>query len=260
MILARIARALKDQNWLAVGIEFVIVILGVVIGFQVTAWNADRASQVRADAYLDRILVDLQTDAHHFTIDRDFRLTVLASGEQALATTDATGRVGEDWQVVRAFWNASQMSGRPNINSTYVELTGAGELDLIVSSDLRGALTQYYTNTANVALNEVPAYRVHVRGMIPLAIQRYLWASCYEADGNVRQAFLDCPPPPGITEVSETAAALTGSAVLREELTFWMSAQDVAALVLDSRRGRALALADQIQAIRAGNDREANTP
>ncbi|MFT6541804.1 MAG: hypothetical protein ACJAU5_000882, partial [Maricaulis maris] len=37
MILSRIARALKDQSWLAVGIEFVIVILGVVIGFQVTA-------------------------------------------------------------------------------------------------------------------------------------------------------------------------------------------------------------------------------
>ena len=39
MILSRITQALRDQNWLAVGIEFVIVILGVVIGFQISNWN-----------------------------------------------------------------------------------------------------------------------------------------------------------------------------------------------------------------------------
>jgi len=37
MILARITKAIREQNWFAVVLEFVIVIAGVAIGFQVTA-------------------------------------------------------------------------------------------------------------------------------------------------------------------------------------------------------------------------------
>lgn len=48
MILTRISAALRRQDWFAVVIEFVIVILGVVMGFQIAAWNAER--QARADA------------------------------------------------------------------------------------------------------------------------------------------------------------------------------------------------------------------
>ena len=50
MILARLSRAVREQNWFAVVLEFVIVIAGVVIGFQVTAWNAERAERARRDA------------------------------------------------------------------------------------------------------------------------------------------------------------------------------------------------------------------
>lgn len=62
MILSRLSDALKTQNWFAVALEFVIVIAGVVIGFQVNAWSEARAaaadyrealaeieSQIRAD-------------------------------------------------------------------------------------------------------------------------------------------------------------------------------------------------------------------
>ena len=50
MILARLSRAVREQNWFAVVLEFFIVIVGVVIAFQVTAWN--EARQDRADAYV----------------------------------------------------------------------------------------------------------------------------------------------------------------------------------------------------------------
>jgi len=42
MILARLSSAIRAQNWFAVVLEFVIVIAGVVIGFQITARNAER--------------------------------------------------------------------------------------------------------------------------------------------------------------------------------------------------------------------------
>ena len=59
MILARISQALKDQNWLAVAIEFVIVILGVVIGFQISAWNDQRQAVARAEVLTERLIQDI---------------------------------------------------------------------------------------------------------------------------------------------------------------------------------------------------------
>jgi len=42
MILQNLSKAVREQNWFAVFLEFVIVIAGVVIGFQITARNAER--------------------------------------------------------------------------------------------------------------------------------------------------------------------------------------------------------------------------
>lgn len=38
MILRRFSRLIREQNWSAVVLELVNVVLGVVIGFQITAW------------------------------------------------------------------------------------------------------------------------------------------------------------------------------------------------------------------------------
>lgn len=45
MILQNLTKAIRDQNWFAVGVEFLIVIAGVVIGFQIQGWNENRADR-----------------------------------------------------------------------------------------------------------------------------------------------------------------------------------------------------------------------
>jgi hypothetical protein len=42
MILRRITQHVKDQNWFAVGIDFVIVVAGILIAFQITNWSEER--------------------------------------------------------------------------------------------------------------------------------------------------------------------------------------------------------------------------
>ena len=44
-ILGRLAEAVRQQNWFAVALELVIVVAGVVIGFQVTAWGQARTAR-----------------------------------------------------------------------------------------------------------------------------------------------------------------------------------------------------------------------
>jgi hypothetical protein len=62
MILRRLSEHLKAQNWTAVTLEFVIVMTGVVIGFQVTAWNAARQDRDLERSYYRQLIVDLEAD------------------------------------------------------------------------------------------------------------------------------------------------------------------------------------------------------
>ena len=59
MILARIAKAIRDQNWFAVALEFVIVIGGVVVGFQVTAWNGEQSARATEVRLLSQLELDV---------------------------------------------------------------------------------------------------------------------------------------------------------------------------------------------------------
>ena len=55
MLLRRITQHVKDQNWFAVGIDFVIVVIGVFIGIQVANWNDARANKAGLAASLERL-------------------------------------------------------------------------------------------------------------------------------------------------------------------------------------------------------------
>ncbi|MHA6287638.1 hypothetical protein [Maricaulis sp. CAU 1757] len=62
MILSRLTRAVRQQNWFAVALEFVIVVAGVLLAFQVTAWKADHETEAREHTYLARLAGDLRHD------------------------------------------------------------------------------------------------------------------------------------------------------------------------------------------------------
>ncbi|NQV73883.1 hypothetical protein HQ496_12235 [bacterium] len=59
MIYSRLKIAIRMQNWFAVTIEIVVVVLGVVIGFQITDWAAARADLAAEKSYLTQISADL---------------------------------------------------------------------------------------------------------------------------------------------------------------------------------------------------------
>ncbi|MGE5318689.1 MAG: hypothetical protein ACM3KD_00780 [Hyphomicrobiaceae bacterium] len=59
MLLRRVIDHVRDQNWTAVGIDFVIVVVGVVIGIQVANWNEARRDRQSEQEYLDRLRQEL---------------------------------------------------------------------------------------------------------------------------------------------------------------------------------------------------------
>ncbi len=60
MILRRITQHVKAQNWTAVALDFVIVVIGVFIGIQVANWNENRGDRELEREYLNRLHEEIE--------------------------------------------------------------------------------------------------------------------------------------------------------------------------------------------------------
>ena len=59
MILRRISTLFKEQNWSAVTIEILVVIVGIFLGMQATNWNDERKARLEELQYLESLKSDL---------------------------------------------------------------------------------------------------------------------------------------------------------------------------------------------------------
>ena len=108
MILRSVMKHVRDQNWFAVGIDFLIVVVGVFIGIQVANWNKARTKQIDASAARERLVSDLRADLDAFAVRRQFYDEVF----EAALRVDSAFRasppddVDEMWRFVREAWIA----------------------------------------------------------------------------------------------------------------------------------------------------------
>lgn len=247
MILRRLSQSLKQQNWTAIWIEFILLVSGVFLGIQVSNWNADRVDKIRANAYLHRIGADLDADLAAYQDRMSFWSKVSIYGEQGLIYAK-TGDIVDDnqWGLLLAYFQASQVAEFYTTDATYEELKSAGELGLIADTRFRDDLAQYYALGVNPALTERPSYREHVRGVIPLEIQKYIWSNCYTSDDKGRQEMLACKSSFDEKEINEIVDEIRNDKALMAELRYWMSTMHVAALISQGRIDAATKLRQSI--------------
>lgn len=141
MILARLTRAIREQNWFAVGIEFVIVILGVVIGFQITAWNAARAERLTERRALELLLGEAQNNVAYseLIIYRAGRLQADREAAAARLAGD-TVRAGDGAHGLQVMSVYRDMTP---IRAAHDQLTASGAITTIRSAQVREALSLF---------------------------------------------------------------------------------------------------------------------
>lgn len=232
MLLRRVIEHVRKQEWTAIAIDFVIVVVAVFIGIQAANWNEARADQSRARGYLERIHTDLEADLANYQNRIRFWSAVSGYGRTGLNYAD-TGRMLDrtQWNLLLAYFQASQVGEFWTRSTTYDELKGAGELNLIANLDLRNKLASYYTEAGNPALTERPPYREHVRGVIPIDIQLYIWTECYTSNERGEQYLRDCASPVSEARAADIVNAIRGDPALMSELRYWMSTMHVASLI-----------------------------
>ncbi|PHS22520.1 MAG: hypothetical protein COA84_12625 [Robiginitomaculum sp.] len=59
MILRRVIKHFREQEWTAIFLDFIIVVVGVFVGLQVNNWSGQQAENRLEQQYLERLYVDM---------------------------------------------------------------------------------------------------------------------------------------------------------------------------------------------------------
>ena len=143
MILARISHAIREQNWFAVVLEFVIVIAGVVIGFQIQGWSLAQRERDWEAAYLARLhteIEELQATREGSVSRRERNYTRLIEFAEML-----NGRTDDEpaEEHCRAIGVSFVVSNPTDRLAVLDELLSVGGYDTIQSPDVRAAIGNY---------------------------------------------------------------------------------------------------------------------
>ncbi len=180
MILRSLTKHVNDQNWFAVGIEFVILVLGVFIGLQVQDWSTARETQARSEAFSERLLDDFRFEAWVYAYKIAYHKEVLVNAERA--ANALTGKKPmTDEQFLISTYRATQFIDYPQRRATYDELIATGDIGLIRDDKLREtAVTLFSLSIAEPITQQsrISDYRKMFREITPINVQSALLNRC----------------------------------------------------------------------------------
>lgn len=181
MILARLTRAIRTQNWFAVALEFIIVIAGVAIGFQISAWNADRQMAVRDAQLISRLTRDLEAmrAANAATLpDTERTYNGWIDLLRALEACEPVDTTQGDVRFALARYQRTHAA--PIYRAAFDEMSAAGAFSALRNEALQEAIATFYATLERATVIE-GAGRVD-----QLATARLFWpriAFSMEEDG-----------------------------------------------------------------------------
>ena len=154
MLLRRISKHVKDQNWFAVGIDFVIVVVGVFIGIQVANWNDARAERAEERA----IVLQLIAEAHETNVriannaaEDAERLSAAIRAHGALKADSLN--VEETAQLHQDLMALGPWQGVDFVTAGLNRLIDADRLSLISDPELQLAISRHKENVNSTLLS-----------------------------------------------------------------------------------------------------------
>lgn len=145
MVLRRVTEHVKAQNWTAVFLDFVIVVLGVFLGLQAQQWQEHRADRARERDYLQRLSSDFTAigeqlrqclDVYRDSVEGISVVSRLIEHRETSGAADETGVAGA---LIRMTAGAAP-AGR---SATFIEMVSSGELGILRDDAVRDALIAY---------------------------------------------------------------------------------------------------------------------
>ena len=144
MLLRRIMKHFRNENWFAVALDLVVVVLGLFIGLQVDTWWENQKEKSLEVTYLQEIREDFELNRAQL-LQSTTRLEEIIQDMLVLAqqsTQDSPSLSVEELNT--RFTLVGDMPTFLPVNRAFSNLTGSGDLRLLQSRELKNALANYY--------------------------------------------------------------------------------------------------------------------
>jgi hypothetical protein len=186
MLLRRITEHVKAQNWVAVVLDFAIVVVGVFVGLQVSNWN--EARQLQNEEYTT--LVRLQREAEDivaFWQEYIFFSKQMNNNRRRLLEVLARGQMseGERGEIDDAFMRLGHYPANNPPRTVYNELVASGGLRLISDVATREAVSLYVTQLEFID-GQLIQFRTNLPGLHE-AFQSHIFSSYEPGAASLRR-------------------------------------------------------------------------
>jgi hypothetical protein len=217
MILRRLSQSLKEQNWTAILIEFVLLVVGVFLGIQVSNWNSERENRQKSAVFTARLRDDLRQEAWRYRFLLAYYSDVRDATEAAADALSGKKPLSNEAFLVAAY-RATQYKQGASRRATYDELISTGNIGLVEDRRLLGLAVRAYSVATidNLVREGVESpYRRLFRMSIANDTQRALDKHCGDryiqpGDYDGFDHVIDYPCSPGLSQaaIDEAAGAL----------------------------------------------------
>lgn len=143
MILRRLTEALRKQDWIAVLLEVLIVVVGIFVGLQVDDWNENRKAKGEEIAYLERIIEDFEISIRETTNNIKFQERHAERGAIVLDTlTECDIPTELQLDFANGIYHLGKISPVEFAHTTIDELKSAGRFLILRNTELRREISQ----------------------------------------------------------------------------------------------------------------------
>ena len=151
MILRRFMNHVNEQNWFAVGLDVIVVIVGIYLGIQVTEWSNERDRRMSEQQYLERLHQEIQqlvdTRAMYEETRKDMSATLSEVTDIINGKSSADQLTDEHCRIIaHSSFTTIPPEQLPSIN----DLISSGRLEQIASLELRSRILEYIQDVARV--------------------------------------------------------------------------------------------------------------
>ena len=153
MLLRRFSKHISDQNWFAVGLDVIVVVVGIFLGMQVTEWNDGRKTTLKEVTYIKQFQTDIEDSialGEVFRLNNEdlIKATEVLVGMAAWPTSKIDANVFHDNMTSGLY----RLSDYRFIRKTWKELISSGQYNQFGDEVLRQLIDRIVERQDQISL------------------------------------------------------------------------------------------------------------
>lgn len=150
MLIRSFTRNIKQQNWFAVSLDVLVVIVGLFLGLQLNDWRGSQQDSVKELTYLKLLEADLTKIQANIKFQQLFEIE---RAKDADTLFQIIKNQQQNEQQTNVGFLLTNLAGRRTLNidsAVFSDLKSSGNLGLITSQSLREKIISYFSTVSHL--------------------------------------------------------------------------------------------------------------